>query len=322
MAGVLEIPTNLRLTPAPGITPTWTGLHTFAVNPIIRNTAPTLTLTDSTGGAEGLTIVVDANVADLRASDSASGSLLALDLANNRLSLGAVPGIANRKFYLEHHTAETAAPSSVEITGFYTAARIDGTNTQNLTNSAGGFAAWNLDQRILSGATGTLTNWTGLYLGFWANQSAMTVSNAYGGKITAMANSGGGTVSKLAGWAIADQTVGTDRTNLLLGTTTIPAGIWSLYNSSTANNYIGGNLGLGVTAWGTNAAKVLGLGLGVEPGALADAVQLGCVDLSPGNATLMVRTETAVAVDAGLVSTHSLSVRVNGATYKIPLIAA
>ena len=81
-----------------------------------------------------------------------------------------------------------------------------------------------------------------------------------------------------------------------------------------------GNVGMSVTAWGTSAKKVLGIGNGTEPGSSpADMIQLYSVDLSAGNATLGLRTETAVAVDVVAASTHSLSVRINGTTYKILL---
>lgn len=56
-----------------------------------------------------------------------------------------------------------------------------------------------------------------------------------------------------------------------------------------------------------------------DPGAVTDGVRFGSVDLSAGNATLSLRTETAVAADVAVASTHSLSVQLNGATYKILL---
>lgn len=83
----------------------------------------------------------------------------------------------------------------------------------------------------------------------------------------------------------------------------------------------GGNAGLGVTAFGTSAAKVLGIGNGTEPSSSpADMVQLYSVDLSAGNATLGLRTETAV-VSESVTSDRTLSVRINGTTYKICLKA-
>jgi hypothetical protein len=80
-----------------------------------------------------------------------------------------------------------------------------------------------------------------------------------------------------------------------------------------------GNVGVGVTAFGTSAAKVIGIGNGTEPTTSpADMVQLYSVDLSAGNATLGIRTETAVVTES-VTSDRTLSVRINGTTYKICL---
>jgi hypothetical protein len=79
---------------------------------------------------------------------------------------------------------------------------------------------------------------------------------------------------------------------------------------------------MGTTTFGTSAAKVLGIANGTEPSSSpADMAQIYSVDLSAGNATLGLRTETAVAADAALESTHSLTVRINGASYKIMLVS-
>lgn len=71
--------------------PAWFNLfgtaNTWTANQTISNTAPSLVLTDTTGSAKSLTVAVDANLAQLRESAGASGSLLVLDLANNRLNL-------------------------------------------------------------------------------------------------------------------------------------------------------------------------------------------------------------------------------------------
>jgi hypothetical protein len=66
---------------------------TLTGNLTISNTAPSLILTDTTASAKSLTVAVDANVVDLRESAGASGSLLTLDLANNRVGIRtATPG--------------------------------------------------------------------------------------------------------------------------------------------------------------------------------------------------------------------------------------
>jgi hypothetical protein len=55
----------------------------------IANTAPQLTLTQTIGGAKNLKIAVNANFADLIEKAGAVASLLRLDLANNRVGIGA-----------------------------------------------------------------------------------------------------------------------------------------------------------------------------------------------------------------------------------------
>lgn len=50
---------------------------------LLSGTAPMMKMTDTTASAKSLTIAVDANLANIRESAGASGSLVALDLANN-----------------------------------------------------------------------------------------------------------------------------------------------------------------------------------------------------------------------------------------------
>lgn len=71
-----------------GSVPLLGSANVFTAGQTISNTAPSLVLTDTTASAKSLTVAVDANVADLRESAGASGSLLALDLANARVSIG------------------------------------------------------------------------------------------------------------------------------------------------------------------------------------------------------------------------------------------
>ena len=65
------------------------GNAVTAVVPVtVSGTAPSVSLTDTTASAKSLTAIVDANIAQLRETAGASGSLLNLDLTNNRLGLG------------------------------------------------------------------------------------------------------------------------------------------------------------------------------------------------------------------------------------------
>ena len=85
---------------------------------------------------------------------------------------------------------------------------------------------------------------------------------------------------------------------------------------------VDGNLLVGTPGAGTNANKVLALSnTATAPSDSANLAQLYSVDISAGNATLAIFTETAVATDVSLVSTNSITIFWNGTKYKIPLIA-
>lgn len=74
----------------------------------------------------------------------------------------------------------------------------------------------------------------------------------------------------------------------------------------------------GVLQLGTQTTNYLELRNQADPGAITDGVRLGSVDLSAGNATLSLRTETAVVVES-VVSDRTLSIKINGTAYKICL---
>ena len=83
-----------------------------------------------------------------------------------------------------------------------------------------------------------------------------------------------------------------------------------------------GNMVLGPTgAVGTSGAKVLGIENGTVPSTSpADMIQIYSADITAGNASLALRTETAV-VSESVVSDRTLSVTINGTVYKICLKA-
>lgn len=63
-----------------------TDANTFTANQMIANTAPTLTLSDTTASAKDLVIKVDADKVQFREAAGADGTLLVIDLAT--LALG------------------------------------------------------------------------------------------------------------------------------------------------------------------------------------------------------------------------------------------
>jgi hypothetical protein len=81
-----------------------------------------------------------------------------------------------------------------------------------------------------------------------------------------------------------------------------------------------GNVVVGATTAGATAQKCLALSnAATAPTTSADLVHLYAVDLSAGNATIGIFTETTVAADAARSSTHSLKCVINGTTYRVLL---
>lgn len=82
-----------------------------------------------------------------------------------------------------------------------------------------------------------------------------------------------------------------------------------------------GNVRIGTgNTWGTSAGKVLAIENGTAPTTSpADMIQLYSVDISAGNASLGLRTETAVTAAAAGASDAYLNIKVNGTTYKLLL---
>lgn len=89
-------------------------------------------------------------------------------------------------------------------------------------------------------------------------------------------------------------------------------------------NPLGGNVGIGManTAFGTSANKVLGIFNGTAPSTSpADMIQIFSLDLSAGNASLGLRTETAVVTES-VAQASTLMININGVWYKLLLSSA
>ena len=85
-----------------------------------------------------------------------------------------------------------------------------------------------------------------------------------------------------------------------------------------------GNIGIGTSTFGTNAATVLGIANGTVPSTSpADMIQLYSKDSSDGavNATLAVRTEQAVEAIGTFTASHKLKLWINEVEYWVQLDA-
>ena len=91
------------------------------------------------------------------------------------------------------------------------------------------------------------------------------VTNAYA--LYVVNGSSAGNILNRNGLAIENQTGATNNTNLLVGTSTIPTGNFSIYNSSAYDNFFGGKMNIGSTSIGTTLGVIgngyFSLGLGV-----------------------------------------------------------
>lgn len=118
---------------------------------------------------------------------------------------------------------------------------------------------------------------------------------------------------------------GASTNDFLLGMRSTSDSDFHLYSYGTSSDALvvtrtTRNLCIGAAAAGATAVGVLALSnSATAPTTSVDLVQLYGVDLSAGNATLGLHTERAVAVDAAVVSTHTLTVKINGTNYRIML---
>ena len=184
--------------------------------------------------------------------------------------------------------------------------------------------------------TGTVANVYGVYA---QNEiaAAGTFTNSYGILADNPNKSGGGTITKNAGIAIQGQSQGTNNTNLLIGTTTIPSGNYSIYNASGNTNYFGGVLQVvggntaDITTPGAASANALALQPGASSGASSNGPALslkggdasgttsvtgGAVNITAGSATGASGTRNggSVVINPGTGATANGSITVGNLT--------
>jgi len=109
---------------------------------------------------------------------------------------------------------------------------------------------------------GTVTSATGLYLAAQAITSG-TITNAYGVQLAAPYEFSAGSITNWAGFASAAPTAATNNTEVLLGTTTVPAGNYSIYSSSAQPSVFTGPLRLGAGSTSATSVQVGGITTGL-----------------------------------------------------------
>ena len=177
----------------------------------------------------------------------------------------------------------------------------------------GAFATATADNQFIGGSSNNPSTDVYIGSGVTSTTASSTTYNASGGSGTNIAGgnitiAGGKGTGNAAGGAVAFSTSDAGGSGTTLQSLT-----------EKARFTVGGNLCIGVTTAGTSALKVLCLSNAATAAAdSTDRAQLWCEDLSAGNATLAMFVETAVVTET-VISDRTLSVRINGATYKICL---
>lgn len=149
-------------------------------------------------------------------------------------------------------TYNPAGASSGQSIGSLLRAFVASGNAQNFTSSVTAMSgqtyhqgtgtvttAQGISSVVFSTSSGTITNANGFSVNI-NNTSTGTVTNGIIVNVGAGANGGGGVFTNNVGIAIAARAVGTNKTNLLLGTTTAATGDWNIYSAATDPNYFAG----------------------------------------------------------------------------------
>lgn len=155
----------------------------------------------------------------------------------------------------------TTGATAGQIAGGIFTGNIGATNTQNWTSTTGGAQGVLGNASVNNGAAGTITAIVGGR--FTAgNASAGTVTTARGAWVSAVTNSGGGTLTNGIGLNITAVASGTNKTQLLSGTDTPPSGTWEIYSAGTGNSFFGGKITgyNNLTTAGNGLASIQGAG--------------------------------------------------------------
>lgn len=141
---------------------------------------------------------------------------------------------------LSSNTSYSTSSTANALVGLYSQPQVGNLNTANWTQGTYTLLGVYADHRIVSGATGTISNVVGLYSRFLNNSSTASVTNNFGVKIGNPVAVG--TITSNAGLCVDTQSTATNNTGLLLGTATIPSGQFGIYQNDTNLNSFNGSI--------------------------------------------------------------------------------
>lgn len=185
------------------------------------------------------------------------------------------------------------------LTGNDLSTTIDLTSGVSVTGATAGNNRGAITRMTVTGSGGA-TYLVAHYMQF-RNQSSGTIATAGVLFIPNATNTGGGTITSSFGQIIDNQTRGgTGNSNLILGTTTVPAGNWSIYSASTYDSTFAGNSRFGSTtaptakahlAAGTTAASTAPLKF--TTGTSMTAAEAGAAEFTTDDLFFTITTGTA-----------------------------
>lgn len=229
-----------------------------------------------------------------RASTLNSNVIMEFDNSSGAITLGIATSTAT-------HTVNGAL-------GVVRRAGIDGSSSANYslrlgqatTLSGSTQGGLNIANAVTSSST---TQAIGVISSLTTSAASFTVSNLYHFLADNPALGVGSSVTRYYSFYATTPTRGTN--NASFADNTAFTGNWFINQSGTRPSTFAGYLQINNQA---------------DPGAVTDGIRIGSVDISAGNASLSLRTETAV-VSESVTSDRTLQVQINGTTYKICLKA-
>lgn len=323
------IDTHLASTSSPhGATLTQTNLAltgTFDIS----NANPKITLTDTDAASADLQVDLDANIVQIRAVGGAANSLISLNLARNSVGIGTVAGTMGELLNINKVASDPAVDvvpmtinNGVQYTGTTTLGFMYGM-LQTINKTGAGNVNNLLGINCYSSnntGTGTIVN-CAVFNSDFSILSGTTCSVLLNYHVTN--SSGQGVITNNIGFACPQMTLGNNRVGFLYGyidvvapaLPTLPTGFWAIY-ADVHNSYFGANVGIGTTAFGASAAKVLAVANGTAPTtAPVDTIQIYSSDDTAGNTIPSFFCEGSGVLQTGQadsVSATRVKMRING----------